>query len=249
MKQEYIVIPKQNEWLQDLIGKSFNQKMINKVGKELYIKHAKETGLPGLEKCIVTVNNKYGEILGIGGSSILENVKTGKRFADLTLDQWGQWWARLITPPTNTVQQVNLNRINNTTNTFVMYNQNGVGNVFNHSTSAGTSDKGITAQVGSGTTAPTRGDFNIETAFGNAPESTIQDLSTGVYNSGLGQITSNVAIGPAGGAGTVNEAVMIAHWNADNAFNQFLALFRDAISPGVPFIATNTITLSYLFGL
>ena len=99
-------------------------------------------------------------------------------------------------------------------------------------------------QVGSGSTAPTRTDFDIETAFGTSPESAKFNSSVPVYSDvnfnfkNSGQIT-------AGGSGTVNESIFEIIWRDQGSVNRFFVLYRDAISPGVPFVASQSIFLEY----
>jgi len=248
MKQEYIVIPKQNEWLQDLIGKSYNQKLIHQAAKKLFIKHGLETGLPGLAKAIVTVTDtKTKEILGIGGSSILENIKTGKRIADITTDNWGRWFAGLMVPVNNLSRSFAGDQINGATESLRAYLPAAASSTaFNFTSFAGPINIGSEVQVGSGTSAPARTDVNIETNFGSAPENGRISTVAALYDQPSGSLSTVNPIGPTGGTGTVSEAGFFFVWHRflGSAILRYLH-FHDSISPGVSFIAAQTITLTY----
>jgi len=245
--QQYIVLPKQNEWLQDLIGKSYNQKLIHQAAKKLFIKHGLETGLPGLAKAIVTVTDtKTKEILGIGGSSILENIKTGKKIADITTDNWGRWFASLMAPVDNLSHSFSNDQITGATESLRVYLPAAAPSTsFNFTSFAGPTGKGSQIQVGSGSSAPARTDVNIETAFGSAPESGRISSVQAVFDQPSGTLsTVNPII--AGGAGTVSEAAFYFLWHRflGSALLSYL-YFHDSISPGVAFVGAQTITLTY----
>jgi len=107
---------------------------------------------------------------------------------------------------------------------------------------------GTAFQVGSGTTPPVRTDFKIQTPFITAPESGIVVTGNGFYNSGLGNFTASTLI-VAGGLGTINEA--IATWLINTTANlpRSFAYARDLISPAVPFLPAQTITITWTWQL
>ncbi len=237
MKQEYILLREKNDLLNSLIGQSFNQKSkfeADNILKEIH----KKADQYSMEKALCYVLDK-GEIKGVGGSSLMQNKKSGEIVSDLILDQFGVLFAgvlskfqvadKIIQLKTTLGGLVNLKAIGSGT-TFPQLGFGGIGNRF---------------QVGSGSTSPARSDFNIETAFGTAPESGLMSpASDPVFNSGLGNFKMIASI-IAGGAGTINESVWIGTFlNTANATNSY-AFFRDIISPAVPFIAGQSIALEY----
>ena len=63
----------------------------------------------------------------------------------------------------------------------------------------------VTMQIGLGFSTPLVTDFDIETAFPNAPESLKTGVLTGSYSPPVGRVQVGVNIGPTVGAGTVRE--------------------------------------------
>jgi len=102
------------------------------------------------------------------------------------------------------------------------------------------------AQVGSGSTLPTRQDFNVETPFVSAPESVRNSSLNGGYNSGLGKIEQPTLISPTGGAGTITEVVkyILVQDGIGGGATEIIALFRDVIT-GVGFIAGQSINITH----
>jgi len=251
LQQQYEILRKENDWLYDYVGKQFSKSIINKVADRLYKEHGKYA-FPGIAKAIVTVNNKYGEILGIGGSSLLKETKTGKIFPDLTLNNFGIFFNSIV---------VEINADAQRNDVYTQDTGSGVGiNTWNPQQSDGTfnvssqirippgNTHGHLVQAGSGSTAPTKTDITIETPFTNSPEDTKLSVLRVSYDSPNARVVSILA-NVAGGAGTVNELCYFAQWFPGGGDSRLFMLFRDAISPGVPFIATQTITMTYTFQL
>lgn len=241
MKQEYVLLKKENDLLNSLIGQSFNERTkleAYKIIKEIH----KQADQYSMEKALCYVVDK-GEVKGVGGSTLMKDKKTGEIVSDLILDQFGVLFAgvlskfqvadKIIQLKNTSGALINLKPIGTPT-TFAQLGFGGIGNRF---------------QIGSGSTPPVRQDFNIETAFGTAPESGLMSPATDpVFNSGLGNFKMIASI-TAGGAGTINESVWIGTWlNSANATNQY-AMFRDIISPAVAFVAGQTIALEYTIQL
>jgi len=108
---------------------------------------------------------------------------------------------------------------------------------------------GILTQIGSGTNAPARTDFNVQSAFGTVPESQLITMTNRpVWNSALGQIKTSGNI-IAGGAGTINEIVLSSLLQGLGNAQRRIAFYRDIISPGQTFIATQTLALEYTIQL
>jgi len=231
-----IILRKENDLLKSLIGKSFNQKNKFEAEKILSEIHTKaQSRFIGKSALCFVLDKK--EIMGLGGSTLMKD-KNGKIFSNLILDQFGLFLAAIFqgipASGAETIVLKDTGGVNRTVNIISLVQ------LWNFSTAAT-----MFHQVGSGNTAPTRQDFQIETAFGTAPEDTIIEPSDPVYNSGLGSFKSISSIS-AGGSGTIRESVMISRWRPNSgSTNRFFALFRDTISPAVPFAASQSIALEY----
>jgi len=99
-------------------------------------------------------------------------------------------------------------------------------------------------RIGSGTTAPARGDYKIETPFTVAPESDYFEAGTGSYTAGTITISASIT---AGGSGTINETGFFLRMQDkdDSTIQRTYMIFHDAISPGVSFSAGDSITVEY----
>jgi len=112
----------------------------------------------------------------------------------------------------------------------------------------GWEDLGGHMRIGSGTTAPARGDYKIETPFTVAPESDYFDAGTASYSAGTITISGSIT---AGGSGTINETGFFLKMQDkdDYAVRHMIMLFHDAVSPGVSFSAGDSITVEYSVSL
>jgi len=241
LKQQYVLLRKENDLLNSVIGQSFNQRTkfeADKILKEIH----KQADQYSMEKAICYVIDK-GEIKGVGGSSLMQNKKTGEIVSDLVLDQFGVLFAGVLSRLKGVDKIIQLK---SKTGALVNLKALGTGTTFPQ---IGFGTIGSTFQIGSGSTPPARTDFDIETAFGTAPENTNMLPATDpVFNSGLGNFKMSASIN-AGGAGTINESIWIGRFlSTANATNEY-TLFRDSISPAVPFIAGQTIALEYTIQL
>jgi len=242
MIQQYLLLRNENDLLNSLIGQSFNQKSKFEAEKILDEIHSKaESRLIG-KKALCYVVDK-NEILGVGGSTLLRD-KHGKIVSNLILDNFGLLLAGLfngfVVPAPNLV--VGLTNDSGGATNILMFD----GNNWNSLPSSGTA--GAVHKVGSGTTAPDRTDFDIETAFGSAPESGDSDSSDPVFVSALGRFKSVSEI-IAGGAGTIRESVLKIKTRNQAGGSTPFTYFRDIISPEVPFVAGNIIILEYTMQL
>jgi len=228
-----ILLTKENDLLNSLIGKSFNQKSKFEAEKILSEIHTKaQSRFIGKSALCFVLDKK--EIMGLGGSTLMKD-KDGKIFSNLILDQLGLFLAGMF-QGTGGIVTVSLIDTAGGSRTINVINQP---TLWNFSTGAS-----MFHQIGSGSTSPTRQDFQIETAFGTAPEDAIIAPANPVYNSGLGSFKS-ISSTSAGGSGTIRESVMISRWRDGGNTNRFFALFRDIITPAVSFIAGQTIALEY----
>jgi len=231
-----ILLRKENDLLKSLIGKSFNQKSKFEAEKILSEIHSKayDRSINKNVMCYVTDKN---EILGLGGSTLMKD-KNGKIISNLILDQFGLFLAGVFKFFSPSFLAITLKDAGATSNNIRIYN---TGGLFNNMVS----DSGVNLLIGSGNTAPTRQDFEIETFFGTAPESTpFSAVSNPVFNSGLGNFKV-AGIITAGGSGTINESVLSGLWQNNVSSIKRYVLFRDIISPAVSFIAGQSIALEY----
>ncbi len=237
-----ILLRKENDLLNSLIGKSFNQKNkfeANKILTEIHSK-AERRSVNKNVLCYVVDNE---EIQGVGGSTMMQD-KDGKIVSNLILDNFGEIMNALHAGnPAPIGLAVNVKDTGGSARQLRFYLNNNW-----QDTAFGGAD-GINTQIGSGITPPARTDFKIETAFVTVPESQgITMTNLPVWNSALGQITTTGSV-VAGGSGTVNEAVLTSLLQTLATIQKRFAYYRDIISPGVAFVPTQNIVLDYLVQL
>ncbi len=243
MSQQYVLLRKENDLLDSLIGKSFNEKSKFEAGRILEEIHSKaESRMIGKTALCYVVDNS--EIKGVGGSTLMKNKKTGKIVSNLILDNFGEIMNTLHFGNPSSNFNAPVLDVSGVARTLPFYINNNWQDI-----AFGGAD-GILTQFGSGTNAPARTDFNIQTAFGTPPESgTITNMTTiPVWNSALGQIKTSGNI-IAGGAGTINELVLSSLLQGLGNTQRRIAYYRDIISPGQTFIATQTLALEYTIQL
>lgn len=223
------------ELLQDYKGYTFKQKVIDDCQKILvenkmkilgYQPRPSETALV----CVTSEKTK-GEIKSIGGSEP----------HDLIGNNFGIWWAGMA--GANNAIIVLRDSANGARN----YKSRGT--TFNPYNFALSMPFGSRIQVGSGTTAPARSDFFIESPFISAPESQGKATPNGGYNSGLGQVSVGATIGATGSSGTVAESMLSGIWVDVANIDRQILLFHDAISPTVSFISAQFINVNYIIQL
>lgn len=240
MSQQYILLRKENDSLNSLIGQSFNQKAKFEAYKILTDIH-KKVDQHSMAKSLVYVTDK-NEILHLGGSTLMKD-KNGKIVSDLILDQFGKWLAAIFKTAALGQITTTMNDITGSSQTVAQYGTTPP--LFNND---GT-NFGVSHQVGAGLTAPTRADFGIETAFGTSPESArFEPAANPVFNSGLGNFITSATI-TAGGTGTITESILIQRWDNTASSLTLFAMFRDSISPSVAFGVGQSITVEYTVSL
>jgi len=224
-----------NDFLKDYVGFTAKASVLLSIQKALVQERSKALGYENKVVPIasVTVQDlKSKEILGIGASvpKDLINDNFGEMFAGihgaLTTDRTFSGLKDIAGGGPFTIRvwrPVSGNLWDNAENSFV--------------------------QVGSGITPATRSDLTIETAFGSAPESQRIATGNGGYNSSLGTVTVSTNISPTGGAGTVNEVVMVWNIDDDSGVQRFFLMSRDIISPGVDFVGGQAIVPVYTWQL
>ena len=220
-----------NQELLNFVGYTMKQKVLMDATKILLENKAKKLGyLPKPAEVSLVVCHENGEIKGIGGSN--PNDIFNNNFGELL-----QVWFRPITTRTVTlVDDGGTNRLIKSGVSGATWNNNTGGSRF---------------QVGQGSTAPARSDLAIETPFANTgPEDSLQNSNVGGYVSGLGQIQVTGTIGPTAGAGTVTETVDMWHFqDITLGVPRNFLMAHDLISPGVAFIAAQTLTVQYTWQL
>jgi len=246
MKQNYILLRDSNYLLESLIGKSFNEKSKLEASKILDEIHAKASRRLIGKRALCFILDK-DEIKSVGGSTLIKDRKTGEIVSNLILDQCGLWLASLFRLTSGSVTTMPLIKdTGGTDRTFASYG-NETFRPWNRTGFIGS--QGMQVRVGSGSTAPLRNDFKIETALITAPESgNINATTNPVWNSGLGNFKYLGSV-TAGGSGTINESILLGNWldNTGNIRSQ--ALFRDIISPASSFIVGQSIALEYTIQL
>jgi len=226
------------ELIQDYRGYSYNQKIIDDCHKIVLESKKHLDPIALAECCLISVLDK-GEIKSLGSSipSDLINNNFGLAYRGLFLQ---------VVAAAN-VSEV-LKDIANVSETIFLNDMQA--NNGHEAFTWGTAglNIGFRIQVGQGSSAPARSDFNIETPFGTSPEDTDFNINPSAYNITNGKITFGNSI-VAGAAGTVSEAIYKAFFNNSvNAQKEFL-MFRDLVSPGVVFILGNTIAVDWVFQL
>lgn len=243
MMQKLEIVRKENDILNDFKGLSFNIKTRLQISRILDEIHHKALHPCPLRAVCYVLDSVTKEILGVGGSSLLKNKKTGEFISDLITDNYGEWFEGWFTQLANnntlktlkddTGANVSVTSLRSDGTTNASFSKNNVA-----------ANLGIQYQVGQGITPPARANFQIETPFVNAPENAKFLSGISVYDTSLGNLKAVGSIN-AGGAGTISESGFFTTW-VRSAFgtNRYL-LARDAISPGVSFIAAQSIALEY----
>lgn len=180
-------------------------------------------------QAFVTVRGPDGKVKAQGSS----------KPNNLILDNFGTWLAAFIQAITEATRTITLTDDGGTSRTVYIYGETAY--LFNYPD--GAVDIGTQLRVGSGSTAPARDDYAIETAFATSPESTYFDTGTGSYAAGAISLSGSIT---AGGSGTIREVGLFGYWTAVAAGTRYrFMLFHDALSPAVSFSAGDIIGVSY----
>ncbi len=248
-----MIRPNDEHWQSNLQGTPYTTRLDRQIHERAQqetarylLEEAKRTGILHTrmhETVALSILNSKGKIESVGIN----------KPDDLILNNFGYWLAALIQPPTSwaggtTYASTTLKDTANTSRTVATYaNACSIyAGTFNY---AGTAQNtGTYLQVGSGTTTAARADYNIETAFGTAPESGVFSTAVGSYAAGYISFSGAVT---AGGSGTVNETGFFGKWiygTPNSAVEVDVAnfmLFHDNLETGQPFTAGQTINCSY----
>ena len=222
----------ENEQLLEYIGKTKTNNLIEQINKEYFENFRKQFpnfySSPEIAKAssLVTVT-KENEIRSIGMSCM----------NDLLSDNYGIYLMSLYGG------NLNIETLQDITNTGESVKFMGTGTMFNSTFVA----VGTQIQIGKGTSTPTRQDFNIESPFTTAPESTIKNTANGGWNSGLGQVLASMIPFGAGGSGDISETIFVQVMNITTNVQKKFLMSRDLISPISNFILGQTINVNYTF--
>ena len=97
-------------------------------------------------------------------------------------------------------------------------------------------------RVGSGSTAPARTDYKIETPFTTSCEADYATTSEGsFFNTQMATIVSLAC----GGSGTIRETGMFFRMQYTSSFQYYFLMFHDALAPEVTFTAGQTAHVVY----
>ncbi len=219
-----------NQELSNFVGYTVKEKILMDATKILLENKAKKLGyLPKPAEVSLVVCHENGEIKGIGGSK--PNDIFNNNYGDLLKAFFRAATSRTVT----LVDDGGVNR---------SIQSGGSGSAWNNSTG------GSRFQVGQGSTPAARSDLAIETPFATGgPEDSLQNSNVGGYNSGLGQISVTALIGPTNGSGTVTETVDMWFFQKNTGGGHNFLMAHDLISPGVSFVAAQTLTVQYTWQL
>jgi len=146
----------------------------------------------------------FSTVMITSRDGLIKGISQSKR-NNLILDHFGEILAELFTPPSDGQNEITLTDITNNPLVIQFYGDESA-NDFMFARNSVAFQLGTLIQVGSGVTAATRADFDIETPFIVAPEDAPFDTAPGAYGAGAIAV---VAATIAGGAGTINECLMI----------------------------------------
>lgn len=244
MKQ-YLILKEKNDSLNSLIGKSFNQK--SKFEAEKILTEIHKGYFSSWSKSLVyCIEPKTNEILRVGGSSLYYDKKRKTIRSDLLLDNFGIFlkaWFTFVSAGSNSIATMKIE--DSTFQCFAIYELAQA--VFSYNQFIG-----MRIRIGSSSVIA-RSDFNVTTPFGSSPEADLTNvLSTSIYTSGTGKITSIIAgISPTTGSGIIAETGLFAGFSftGSGGAQKRIMMAHDAISPPVPFDSGKQIVINYTWQL
>lgn len=178
----------------------------------------------------------------ISQGDIIKGISQSKR-NNLIVDNFGVLLAGLFKTQTTTKTEVTLQDEGDTGRTVCTYGTWAASarNFNNYTTSSGTKLK-----MGSGVTAATRGDYDIETDLPTSPEDDFFGSGTGSYAGGAVSIGAALT---AGGNGTINEVGLFGYWHDNNTSVYNFMLLHDILTSGEAYVIGNTLTVAYTINL
>ncbi len=159
------------------------------------------------------------------------------RSDDMLLNNFGMWLASIIQPPSVGITGYTMYDTSNTARTSIYLDSTFF-----------TSPAGFIFQFGSGTTAPARTNYQMQTPFLGSPEMNKFNVGSSSY---AGNTISFANVITAGGSGTINEVgVFFQTWMWDsNSVQRVFLLIRDVLGTGISFVAGNPIVASCAMGI
>lgn len=253
MRQQYLILHKENDWLLDYRAQTFTKKLNAKLAQGLFEEHHKKSSgyHPQFAKAIVyCLDPMTFEILSLGGSSLLKEIKTGKIIPDMTTDQFGIAWAGIFTNllVVNS-QEITLKDDGDINRLCRHYGLNTGDPNFSMWDTQGALDGGSRIRLGSGT-AIGKTDTKITTALVSAPESGYLNTNAGGYTASNTVIYQGDA-NPTGGSGTVREIGSFQKWKRHTTIaTSFVCMIEhSAVSPSVSFTANKLLRGAYTWAL
>jgi len=248
LSQQIIVLKNRNDLLNSFVGKSFDQKLKDEAYQMLVEIH-KGYFSSGLKCLVYNVDQKTNKVLGIGGSSLLQNKKTGEIYSDLIMGNFLRFWGGMVSTPTGGDRTINMGREASPPAGFNVniYDDNSSHKGYNQTL-------GGKINIGSSATAPDRADERLGAKFVSSPESLLRVISNpnsgSIYNSGTGRISPITAnIQPTGGAGTIRETGLYLNCVPVTGGAPDFMFAHDSISPNVVFVAGQAINIEYTWQL
>jgi len=245
MKQEYVLLKKENDTLNSLIGQSFNQK--SKLEAEKILTEIHKGYFSSWSKALVyCIEPKTNEILGVGGSSLFYDKKRKRIHSDLLLDNFGIFLKAWFTfTPSGVNSIATMQTDDSSIQCFAIYELAQA--VFSYNQSVG-----MRIRIGSSSVIA-RSDFNVTTPFPSSPESDLTDiLVTSTYQSGTGKIIGITAgISPTTGSGSIAESGLFAGFSftGSGGAQKRIMMAHDVISPTVSFTSGKQIVIDYTWQL
>jgi len=214
-----------NDWLKDYRGKTFSDKLQESLIIGLFQEHSKKAG--GMRESSKYISERMGkkcvvycmdpitkEIEDIGGSSLFKDTITGKYEDNMILDNFGTWFSFIVRGDTS------IFTLTDDANSSQSFKVQTTSNIY-------ANNSNWNGRFGSGTTAPIKANYKIETALtSGAPENTYI-ASSGWGYTGASQIVYNIDASPTAGAGTVQEVITAGVWLNTSSVSKNIALTRD----------------------
>jgi hypothetical protein len=164
---------------------------------------------------------------------------------DLVTTNFGELFAGCLSPGGN--QTKILKDTTNTNRTTYVYGD-GVSSATYPYNATSTTAILNQVQVGTGTTAPDRDDYDIETAFANGgPEDSKQNANDGSHIPDNSTVQISKVITPTTGAGTVQETGLFGQYRIAGGSSFVTLLSRDLVT--ISFSAGQSISVIYIWNL
>jgi len=229
-------ILKMEHWRDEVIGYRIDERIRDRILDRLISKHIDEALADGInihDASLVMVSDKYGKVEDIGYNDP----------NDLILDNLGFLLAGYFETPANNMNKtITLKDVSNTSRTVYTWAYAGSSPSASPFYSSITGGAGSSFQIGSSSTAASRTDYAIKTAFTTAPEN--GRVSTGAGSAGGGTVSVTGSL-TSGGSGTIRETGLFLRLNVSSTGYEFM-ICRDVVTD-TAFTAGKTITVYYTF--